>query len=101
MRMILHARFPHDPFNTYVKDGSISEKMGRILDELKPEAAYFTEFDGHRGALLVLHVDDNSQIPAIAEPWFLIFNADCHFHTAMVPADLARADLGALGRKWA
>ena len=57
MRMILHARFPHDPFNTYVKDGSISEKMGRILDELKPEAAYFTEFDGHRGALLVLHVD--------------------------------------------
>lgn len=101
MRILLHATFPHEPFNTYVRDGSVAAKMGRILAELKPEAAYFTEFDGKRSALLVIHMDDCSQIPAFAEPWFLTFNADCHFHAAMVPEDLAKADLAALGKKWA
>jgi len=65
MRMLVRVTFPVEPFNTYVKDGSASAKMGRILGELKPEAAYFTEFDGQRTALLVIHMDDCSQIPAL------------------------------------
>ncbi len=101
MRMLVRVTLPVEPFNTYVKDGSASAKMGRILGELKPEAAYFAEFDGHRTALLVIHMDDCSQIPVIAEPWFLTFNADCHFHPVMVAEDLAKADLPALGKKWA
>ena len=44
MRMLLHARFPHEPFNTAVKNGTVGEKMKRILDDLKPEAVYFTEY---------------------------------------------------------
>jgi len=101
MRMLVRVTLPVEPFNTYVKDGSASAKMGRILGELKPEAAYFMDFDGHRTALLVIHMDDCSQIPVIAEPWFLTFNADCHLHPVMVPEDLAKADLPALGKKWA
>ena len=101
MRILQHVTFPHEPFNTYVRDGSIGGKMKRILDDLKPEAAYFTELDGRRSAILIVNMDDTSQIPAIAEPWFLTFNADCHVHPAMVPADLAKADLAALGKKWA
>ena len=101
MRMLFHAVFPHEPFNAYVSDGSIGAKMKRILDDLKPEAAYFTEVDGRRSAVLILQMNDTSQIPGIAEPWFLTFNADCHFHPAMVPEDLAKADLATLGKKWA
>ena len=74
--------------------------MQRILDGLKPEAVYFTEFGGRRTALLVVNVDDPSQIPMLAEPWFLIFNADVEFHIAMTPGDLAKAGLAALGKKW-
>ncbi len=101
MRMLVHVKFPVEPFNTYVKDGSASGKMKRILDDLKPEAVYFMDFDGHRTALLILHMDDCAEIPLIAEPWFLTFNAECHFKPVMVPADLAKADLAALGKKWA
>ena len=101
MRILLRVTMPHEPFNTYVKDGSAGAKMKRILDELKPEAAYFTEVDGRRTGILIIHMNDASQIPSIAEPWFLTFNAECHFHPAMVPEDLAKADLAAIGKKWA
>jgi hypothetical protein len=75
--------------------------MKRILDELKPEATYFTEFHGRRSAILILDLADASEVPAAAEPWFLLFNADCELHTTMIPDDLAKAGLGALGKKWA
>ena len=100
MRMLLHAKFPHEPFNTAVKDGTVGTKIQRILHELKPEAVYFTEFQGRRGAIMIVSVDNPSKVPAISEPWFLTFNADCEFHIVMTPEDLAKADLDELGKKW-
>jgi len=43
--------------------------MERILAEMKPEAAYFTEQNGTRGAILVVNLEEPSQIPKFAEPW--------------------------------
>ena len=100
MRMLFHVKIPHEPFNTAVKDGTAGTKMRRILDELKPEAVYFTEYQGRRGAIMIVNVDDPSKVPAISEPWFLTFNADCEFHIVMTPEDLAKAGLDELGKKW-
>ena len=49
MRMLLHAKFPHEAFNAAVRDGTAGKKIQRILDELKPETVYFTEYHGRRG----------------------------------------------------
>ncbi len=99
--MLMNVKFPHEPFNTAVRDGSAGNKIRRVLDEVKPEAAYFTEQDGHRGAILIVNLNDPSQIPAMAEPWFLLFDADIEFRVVMTPEDLGRAGLEALGKKWA
>lgn len=101
MRMLLHAKIPHEAFNAAVKDGTAGKKIQRILDELKPEAVYFTEYQGHRGAIMIVNVKDPSEVPMFSEPWFLLFNADCEFHIVMTPEDLAKAGLDALGKKWA
>lgn len=100
MRMLLHAKFPHEPFNAAVRNGSAGKTMERILAETKPEAVYFTEYDGRRGVIMVVDVPDPSKVPALAEPWFLSFSADVSLHVVMSPQDLARAGLDALGKKW-
>ena len=64
----------------------------QILADLKPEAAYFFANDsGQRSASIVFDMKDSSQIPAVAEPWFLAFNAKVSFRPIMSPQDLATA----------
>ena len=73
----------------------MSKEPGALhLDELKPEAAYFAEYDGQRAAFLFIHLDDASEIPAVAEPWFLAFNAVVEFQPAMSADDLFKAGPG-------
>jgi len=74
--------------------------MGRILDEIKPEAAYFTEQDGSRCGIFVINLQKPSEVPRFAEPFFLNFNANCKFRIVMLPAELQEAGLEKLGGKW-
>jgi len=99
--MLLHAKFPLKEFNAAVKDGSVGAKIKRILDETKPEAVYFTEYNGQRGAIMIVDLADPSKVPSLAEPWFLTFNANVEFHIVMTPEDLGRGGLSELGKKWA
>jgi len=101
MRIMMTAKMPHAEFNAAVRDGSAGAKLTRILDALKPESAYFTERDGQRCAVLVVEVADSSGIPALSEPWFLMFKADVQFGVAMTPEDLGKAGLEKLGKQWA
>lgn len=101
MRTLMLLQFPIEPFNTLTRNGTAAAKMKAILDEIKPEAAYFTAMEGHRGGILVVDVKKPSDIPLLAEPWFLTFNATVDFRIAMTPEDLGHSDLNALGKKWA
>ena len=94
MKMLVNVICPIEPFNSMVKNGTAGEVIGRVLEEIKPESIYFTEIDGHRGAVMVVEVSDASAVPSIAEPWFLNFEANCEFRIAMSPEDLMKADLG-------
>jgi hypothetical protein len=98
--MLLHAKIPHEEFNAAVRDGSAGKKMKKILEAIKAEAVYFTEYEGRRGAIMIININDPSEVPRFAEPWFLSFNADVQFHIAMTPEDLGRAGLEDLGKKW-
>ena len=78
-----------------MKQATQPRKLGAttqsILADLKPEAVYFTDDSGQRTAFIFLDMQDAAQIPAIAEPWFLAFNASVEIHPVMTPDDLARA----------
>ena len=100
MRMLMNVTIPHEAFNAAVKDGTVGAKLNRILEAIKPEAVYFTEQKGQRGAVLVVDLPDASKIPVLAEPWFLTFQADVEFRIAMTPDDLKRSGIDGMGQKW-
>jgi hypothetical protein len=101
MRMMMFVRFPVEPFNTAVRNGTAAAKVKQILEDAKPEHVWFSEHEGKRGGVLVVNLAGPSDVPRLAEPWFLAFNAEVEFKIAMTPDDLGRADLDALGKKWA
>jgi len=100
MRFIMRVTIPVDRFNQAVRDGTVEKKMTRILDEMKPEGAYFTSTNGHRSGYFIINMDATSEIPRYAEPWFLLFDAMVEFLPVMTPEDLGEGGLGALGKKW-
>jgi hypothetical protein len=100
MRILMNVKIPHHTFNAALKNGTAAAKLGRILDEIKPQAAYFTEHDGHRGAVLIVEMADPSKIPALAEPWFLAFEADVEFRIAMTPEDLKKSGIDEIAKRW-
>jgi hypothetical protein len=98
--MLLNITLPHEPFNAAVRDGSAGGKLARILEATKPESVYFTEQDGHRGAILIVDVADPSKIPGLAEPWFLNFSADVKMRIVMSADELKRGGLDEIAKKW-
>jgi hypothetical protein len=101
MRFVMHVSMPADKFNESVRDGSAGQKIGRILEEIKPEAAYFCAEDGQRGGFLIVNMDSPRDMPRLAEPFFLYWNARVEFLPTMTAEDLASAGLDDIGRKWA
>jgi hypothetical protein len=100
MRMLVDIELPIEPFNTMVREGTVGTKLQEILAEIQPEAIYFTNRDGTRGATMIVDVPQASDIPKIAEPFFLVFNAEVEFDVVMLPEELAAAGLDALGSRW-
>jgi hypothetical protein len=98
--MLVHAIFPNEPFNSLVRSGEAGEILKNIMEDLKPEAVYFTEEDGMRSVVLVVDIPTPSDVPKIAEPFFLKFDAECRMRIVMSPGDLKNAGLDALGKKW-
>jgi hypothetical protein len=94
MRVLLRATMEVEAGNRAIRQGNISSTIQSILDDQKPEAAYFLATNGKRTAYLFLELQDVSQIPGLAEPWFLAFNADVEITPAMTAQDLAKAAPG-------
>ncbi len=100
MKMLLTVQFPLEPFNSHVRNGKAGEIIAKVLEDIKPETAYFTDQNGKRGGIFVIDLQSASDVPRYAEPFFLNFDASCEFSILMSPEDLGSAGLEELGKKW-
>ncbi len=91
MRMMLRWTVPVEKGNETIKDGSLAATVEALMEELKPEAAYFWPENGERGGMIVFDMADSAQIPVIAEPLFMNVDAAVEFIPVMNADDLKAA----------
>jgi uncharacterized protein DUF3303 len=97
MRMMLKAQMDTAAATQSIEAGRLPAAMQSMMEQLKPEAAYFGPDEGHRTAFIVFQMDDPSQLPAISEPLFSEMGAKIHIFPVMDRDDLERG-LSALGQ---
>ncbi|MGV9264664.1 hypothetical protein ACWDRR_08400 [Kitasatospora sp. NPDC003701] len=97
MRALLEITMDTETANKVIADGAVAEKFDRIMDALKPEAAYFFARGGRRSQIVVIDIADEASLPAVCEPFWLEFNAEVDVHPCMNVEEL-RTGLGRLGR---
>ena len=91
MRILLTFSINPEKGDQLIKEGRIGQTMGSLLEDLQPEAAYFTDVEGTRGGFLVINMEDGSQMPAVTEPLLLGLGATVHMQPVMTPEDLQGA----------
>jgi hypothetical protein len=90
MRVMAKISMPVEAGNQAIKDGTIGTLMQRAAERWKPEAMYFTTFDGRRTAFMVFDLPDASDLPPFAEPFFRGLNADVELAPVMNADDLQK-----------
>jgi hypothetical protein len=81
---------PVESGNQAIKDGTLGAVIQRAAERWKPEATYFTTFDGQRTAYMVFDLPDASGIPPFAEPFFTGLNASVELAPVMNGDDLQK-----------
>ena len=90
MRVMIKFAFPVDAGNEAMRSGKMDKVFQGILEELKPEAAYFFPEGGERAGLFVVDMKESSQVVEIAERFFFGLNAKVEFVPVMSAADLEK-----------
>jgi hypothetical protein len=83
--------------NEAIRNGTLAKLIQESVEQIKPEAAYFTADNGERTAFLVFDMQESSQMPVISEPFFLNLGAKISYTPIMNLEDVQKG-LSQLGR---
>ncbi|MDQ0715069.1 hypothetical protein QFZ55_004521 [Streptomyces luteogriseus] len=97
MRVLLKASMDTEKANEAIRNGTLGKLIQESMEQIKPEAAYFTSDHGKRTAFLVFDMQDSSQMPVLSEPFFLQLNAEISYTPVMNMEDVQKG-LSQLGR---
>ena len=59
MRMMIKFSFPVDAGNAAIRTGKVEKVFQQLIEDLKPEAAYFHAVDGNRGGFFVVNMQES------------------------------------------
>ena len=100
MKVLFKISLPVERFNELARKGAAGQKLASILEATKPESVYFTGNQSGRGVVAVYDLADGSQVPAVAEPWFLTFDAHIEYSVAISGEEMAKANLDSVIKRW-
>jgi hypothetical protein len=90
MRVMVRFSFPVVAGNAAIRTGKVEKVFQQLMEELKPEAAYFHGVNGDRGGFFVIDMRESSQIADTAERLFFGLEAKIELIPVMSPTDLQK-----------
>ncbi|MCK8438135.1 hypothetical protein ACH4MW_31545 [Streptomyces luteogriseus] len=97
MRVLLKASMDTEKANEAIRNGTLGKLIQESMEQIKPEAAYFTTDHGKRTAYVVFDMQDSWQMPVLSEPFFLQLGAEISYTPVMNMEDVQKG-LSQLGR---
>lgn len=97
MRMLVRIQVSTEDGNRAIQDGTFPTVLEKASEELKPEAAYFVAEDGKRTFYWFLEMEDQSELPWVAERFFNGLNATVQTTPAMTFEDVQKGLAKAFG----
>ncbi|MEU3935093.1 hypothetical protein AB0E85_24135 [Streptomyces sp. NPDC029044] len=97
MRVLLKASMDTEKANEAIRNGTLGKLIQESMEQIKPEAAYFTTDHGKRTAYVVFDMQDSWQMPVISEPFFLQLDAEITYTPVMNMEDVQKG-LSQMGR---
>ncbi|MFD3550320.1 hypothetical protein ACFWUW_32850 [Streptomyces sp. NPDC058655] len=90
MRVMLRAHMDTAATNEGIKSGTLPRTIKKLMEKVKPEAAYFGLHEGVRSCWMVFDLQDSSHMPSLIEDLLLEFNAEVEVAPVMNAEDLAK-----------
>jgi hypothetical protein len=87
---MLKATMDTEKGNEAIRSGRMPDVIKNAMEKLRPEAAYFGPEGGRRTCWMVLDLQDSSQLPPMAEPFFTELNAEVTVVPIMNAEDLQK-----------
>jgi hypothetical protein len=75
MRTLMKVQMDTEAASEAIKNGTLQTTLQSAIEQLNPEAAYFTTQDGMRTAFIIFDLREPAQMPVIAEPLFMALKA--------------------------
>jgi hypothetical protein len=87
---MMRFKIPVEKGNQAAADGSMPKIIKELVDQLKPESAYFYVEDGKRAGTIVFEESDVARLTAINEPLFARLNAEIEEKPVLSLAELLK-----------
>lgn len=94
MRLMIKFSFDSHDDNEVVASGKIQQLFERLMQDLKPEAAYFYPEAGDRGGVLFVNAKDSSELVSLVEPFWFGLKAKVSITPVMSAEDLMKGMAG-------
>lgn len=102
MRCLVHATLTNESGNALVRDPNFAQRLQTVLEDLRPEAVYFAAANGQRSIYAICNLESGADIPRVAEPLWLAFNASVEIIPVITPEEMEQAgpSVGAASQKY-
>ncbi len=97
MRVLATIEIDTEAGNEANRNGVLQKTMQSFMEQVRPEAAYFTPTHGQRCAYVVFDMPEPSRMPVFFEPLFQTLNAKIEVRPVMNMDDLMAGSTEARG----